>query len=144
MPENTLTVIISGFVGAVVAYLGAVLKDIVATRTFVDKSLLDKRSEVYQSAWEYTELLSHYRGKDEITIEQYEEVSKNLHGWYFHTGGLYLSRRSQKAFSKLQRALIKLSKDGTSLDKEKMRQLGSAFRTELTNDLISRRAARRL
>ena len=144
MPENTLAIIISGFIGATVAYLGAVLKDIVETRTFVDKTLLNKRAELYQTAWEYTELLSIYRSKDNITREQYEQVSKNLHCWYFQTGGLYLSRSSQKAFAKLQKSLIEISTNKVLPDKEHLRRIGSLFRTNLTNDLISRRSARGL
>ncbi len=145
MEDKIIFALISGFVGAVVAYLGAILKDIVDTRTFIDKDLLNKRADLYQSAWEKTELLSKYCGKDDATIEQYGKLSEDLHNWYFQNGGLYLSRNSQKAFANLQTALIELPKDGISNESRKnTRNLGSLFRTELTNDILSRRSARKL
>lgn len=150
MSDKIQIVIISGLVGAVVAYIGAILNDIVMTRSFVDKTLLNKRAELYKEAWKYTELLSNFCGKDDVFIKQYEKVSKDLHSWYFNIGGIYLSALSQRAFSNLQLALINVYNHDIAEEvvsektKEKIRGLGSLFRTRLTDDLLSRRSSRKL
>jgi hypothetical protein len=74
-----------------------------------------------------------------------------LRKWYFDGGGLYLSRSAQKAYAKVQDAIWNLetckdkNKDNDNLieddEYDVIRDRCSKLRTEITKDLLSRKAA---
>ncbi len=78
------------------------------------------------------------------------QLSAALKTWYFEKGGIYLSRRSHKRYSAVQQAL-QVALTGANEDDrvsdevyEAVRKKCSALRTEMTEDLLSRREGSRL
>ncbi|MGH8646275.1 MAG: hypothetical protein ACREX4_18170 [Gammaproteobacteria bacterium] len=139
------TVVISSLVGAAVSYIGAVAKSALDFRTKVDESLIKTRTDVYKVLWKMTALLPKWPRAEDVTYEQIENLSKQFREWYFEEGGIYLSRKAQKAYATLQDTIsdvLKASSPGkvTPKDYDAIRDKCSSLRTEMTEDLLSRRS----
>ena len=144
------TVLVSSFVGALVSFLGAWLKSALEMRSKIDEELLNKRTELYQDLWDKTKILPKWPRKDDVTYENLISFSTDLRKWYYDGGGLYLSRTAQKAFARVQDAIWNQThckdkdekKDKLIKAKEYdvIRIYCSRLRTEITNDLLSRKA----
>ena len=142
--ENISTIIISALVGAVVSFIGAVIKNVLDMRSKINESLRDSRISVYKALWKHTELLPEWPRATDVTYEKLSELSKCLRDWYFSEGGIYLSKQSREAYGDLQRKLDGVVKQNSSgkvsdIDYEVIRGLCHDLRTELTKDLVSRR-----
>jgi hypothetical protein len=141
-------VALSGLMGAVVAYLGAMLKDIVSSRSKIDAALLKKRTELYGKLWSATQVVSKWppnEGLDAIGLRRYSECIAN---WYFDQGGLMLSRRSQVKYVELQKAIWAVIENTKQTEArpnpqeyDRIHAAGSALRTSMTRDIYSRRLA---
>jgi hypothetical protein len=141
--ESLLTVVVSSLVGGLVAYVGAVVKNTLDMRAKVDESLRDKRVAVYQKLWQTTEILPKWPRRTDVTYEGLTQFSQGLRDWYFREGGMYLSRQARKAYGELQDTIVELgtSKTGPITDPvyDEVRDKCSQLRTELTDDILSRR-----
>ncbi len=147
-----VSVAVSAGIGAVVAFIGSAAKSYVDARRAIDVSLRQQREPAYRELWTQTRLFQPWPP----TPASYADVGTfrdELTAWYFRGGGLYLSTASQSAYGHLQAAISDvIEAPGTDqqtaevLDPQWASILGrcSALRTELTNDLLSRRSARRL
>jgi hypothetical protein len=147
---ETSTIILSALIGSIVSYIGSVLKNFIDVRAKVDESLRAKRTPVYEDLWKKTALLPKWSRREDVTYEHLDQFSSELRDWYFNQGGVFLSKRASKAYGNLQDTihyvLCKgkkgiLLKDNSNDDYEKVRVMCSKLRTELTNDLLSRRGA---
>ncbi len=112
----------------------------------IDTDLRDRRTKVYDILWKKTELLPKWPRAPSVTYEKLSKFSEELRDWYFRDGGMYLSRQAQKSYVNLQETItdiLKVKKNGkiTDDDYDTIRDKCSALRTELTNDILSRRAA---
>lgn len=139
------TVVISSLVGAAVSYIGAVAKSALDFRTKVDEGLIKTRTDVYKVLWKKTALLPKWPRAEDVTYEKLEDVSKQFRQWYFEDGGIYLSRKTQRAYASLQDTIsdvVKASSPGkvTPNDYDLVRDKCSRLRTEMTEDLLSRRS----
>ena len=155
MEEHT-TIIFSALVGALVAYIGAVLKNIIDTRSKLDDTLFKLRNETYSKLWEETKLVPMWPKRDDIKYSDIKVYSNKLNTWYYEIGGIYMSRKAQKAYVDLQRKIWSILEpeepqqkldEQQIIDKKTYKAIhlsGSALRTELTNDLLSRRAPPRV
>jgi hypothetical protein len=146
MSETTLTIITSALIGAVVSYLGAVLKNFIDIRSKVDESLRESRIPVYQVLWIKTSLLPKWPRSKDVTYEMLAQFSVDLRDWYFNQGGMLMSKRARSVYGDLQETIAKvLEKDGRgqmcNTHYDEVRDVCSKLRTELTNDLLSRRSA---
>ena len=143
--ETATHAFLSGLAGALVAYLGAILKDFVSARSKIDASLLKTRSELYQELWNETKVVSRFPPTTGLQAQDLHRYRDKLSKWYFGPGGLMLSRESQKRYVNLQEAISAVIKDMEKLqfneDYGKLQEAGSAMRTSLTNDIYSRRMA---
>ena len=139
------TVIISSFVGAAVSYIGAVVKSALDFRSKVDESLIKTRTDIYKNLWKMTALLPKWPREENVTYEQVENLSKKFRQWYFDEGGIYLSRKAQKAYARMQdtiSSVINTRRAGVIAEKDydAIRDKCSMLRTEITKDLLSRRS----
>ena len=140
------TILFSSLVGALVAYLGALLKNKIDTRTKFDDSLFQKRTEAYSKLWKTTKEVPKWPKRQGVKYSDLKDYSEQLNCWYYEIGGIFMSRKSQRAYASLQEMIW--NSMGNDLDKEiddavyqSVCAAGSALRTELTNDLLSRRSA---
>ncbi len=112
----------------------------------IDTDLRHKRTEVYKELWKSTELLPKWPRASDVTYKDLIKFSNDLKDWYFNKGGIYLSRGAQNRYADLQKTLtyVLMGKDLGKIsnqDYDRVRNKCSALRTELTNDLLSRRGA---
>ncbi|MCB1821906.1 MAG: hypothetical protein KDI73_10055 [Candidatus Competibacteraceae bacterium] len=145
MKELT-TILFSSLVGALVAYLGAILKNKIDTRTRFDDSLFEKRTEAYSKLWETTKAVPKWPKSKGIKNKELEDYSKNPNSWYYEIGGIFMSRSAQRAYAALQETIWEvIAKDlEQEIDEATYQNVytaSSTLRTELTNDLLSRRSA---
>lgn len=155
MADKASIIIISSLVGASVSYLGAVIKNTLDTKSKINESLLEKRTESYKILWDKTRLLPSWPRDATVTYEKLIKLSEDLRDWYFDGGGIYLSRNSQKLYAFLQMIIteiVKENKEGVIASNEddkdneydKIRKACSTLRTSMTDDLLSRRGAPKL
>lgn len=119
---------------------------LLATATTIDSDLRAHRIEVYCELWKKTGLLPQWPRNPQLTYPQLRQFSTDLRDWYFERGGMYLSRNAREAYGKVQEALgsvLAANKGGTVSDPDydSVRTQCSKLRSELTNDLLSRREA---
>jgi hypothetical protein len=144
---------ISAGIGSVVAFLGAAGKSYLDSRRSIDVDLRAKRIEVYQELWKNTGLFRLWPR----TLTSYADArvfQDDVSNWYFERGGLFMSRRSQQAYRRLQSALTTALENRSASIKETdpmppedwsgVRDGCSNLRTALTGDLLSRRSGRRI
>jgi hypothetical protein len=147
--DNLATVIVSALIGAAVSALGAILQSRLAARTKIDESLRTDRIAVYKLLWKKTELLPLWPRTKGVTYEKLEKFSAELRDWYFSDGGLFFSTQARQAYEGLQTQLRDVvqqnaGKGGEEISPEHyetIRSRCSSLRTELTNDLQSRKRA---
>ena len=159
MEDKITIIIISSLVGALVSYLGAVLKNALDTSSRISEHLLEKRTEQYTLLWDITRAIPRWPRDPSITYKNLEKLSQRLRDWYFDGGGIYLSRRSQDAYGKLQETVDCIYKGKTDKEKsaainsdeadetneyDQIRKKCSTLRTLMTDDLLSRRSAPKL
>jgi hypothetical protein len=148
--EDVSLIAISAFVGGMVSYLGAVLKNWLDLRQRVDQALRRKRESLYASLWT---VLAKYPDWSDDATEKYnslEDFSKEITKWYDNAGGMYLSRSATAAVFRLQRVLREIRSKNinsgldTTLspkDNKSIKKRCVKLRKGLTRDLLSRRAA---
>jgi len=123
-----------------------VQKSILATASIVDTDLRNRRIQVYTELWRMTGVLPQWPHNAELTYENLSALTGELRKWYFDQGGMYLSDPARTAYGCVQESLdaVLSQRKGEKVsadDYEKIRQQCSKLRSELTNDLLSRREA---
>lgn len=154
-PALTTTVLSAG-VGAVVGFLSAAGKSYLDSRRKVDEDLRTRRSDPYQELWNKTQRFQLWPRKEAFYTEV-EEFQSQLASWYYHSGGMLLSKSSQRAYQGLQKQLTLIIRVGGGMTKQKQNttpipekewtavEVGcNRLRAALTDDLLSRRSGRRL
>lgn len=145
------SVLLSAAVGLVSGFAGALGKSVLDRRAKVDDGLLARRADLYAELWRMTGILPQYPRDETLTYQRLTDQSAQLRDWYFtRSGGIYLSRPSQRAYLRLQAVIHDLvvaaqarrMQPMTPEDYERARRFGSALRTSLTADLYSRNASR--
>jgi hypothetical protein len=119
---------------------------LLAAATTVDSDLRAHRIEVYSELWKKTGLLPQWPRNQQLTYQQLRQLTTDLRDWYFEHGGMYLSRNARDAYGKVQEAMgsvLTAHEDGvvSELDYDAVRTQCSTLRSELTEDLLSRRGA---
>jgi len=150
MPDDSVLSSTLGAVGAVAGAIGAVagvLGKVIFDRSKrADETIHVKRLEVYPLLWKTTEILPLWPRSATVTCEKLQGFCENLRDWYFKVGGMFLSERSRNAYGRLQQELTDVLKSQpqepllpTGELYERLRHRCSTLRTELTEDLSSRR-----
>jgi hypothetical protein len=113
----------------------------------IDIHLREQRVKVYAIIWQETGILPRWPRATDVKYADILEFSQNLRSWYFNEqGGMWLSTTARKAYGNLQEANTRiLAKRAEGViereDYDTILAKCSTLRTELTNDLVSRRAA---
>jgi hypothetical protein len=112
----------------------------------IDIDLRDRRIRVYKYLWQHTEILPKWPRNPAVTYEALYKFSATLRDWYFQTGGMYLSRDTQKAYVAVQETIRETleEKDSGRVEDEHydaIRDKCSALRTQMTEDILSRKPA---
>lgn len=135
--------------GAILAYLGAILKFRKDLEAAYDKDLRNKRIEVYKELWNQLQLLARYDQPEPLNPRTLEKLSVAMRRWYFETGGLYLSEEARVNYFDLKRAikeLLESAKYGENEilnehDSEVMVEKASLLRARLTQDIGTRKSS---
>jgi hypothetical protein len=121
-------------------------KNLLAQAAAVDTDLRERRIPVYTRLWLLTRLLPKWPRAEGIKRRDLHSLSEHLRKWYFEGGGMFLSSESVEAYKKLQDELARfyserqpLTEPITDEEYDEFRGYCSALRTELTNDIVSRR-----
>ncbi len=145
---DTGNVVVSAIVGGVASVVVAVIASVLNYRTKVDEGLRDTRLTLYKALWKKTELLPKWPRRTDVTYEHLRVFSEDLRKWYFDEGGIFLSRNARSAYGGLQDvigAVLAPEAKGPIADPDydRVRSRCSDLRSQLTDDLLSRRGARR-
>lgn len=116
----------------------------------VDIDLRERRIVAYSELWLTTALLPKWPRAENITYEKLLEFSGSVRDWYFKGNGMYLSENAMHSYKELQNTIHKIlsEKDSGLLEKtedtdhyEIIRGCCSNLRSELTKDIVSRKAS---
>jgi hypothetical protein len=151
--DTTLTVaIITGELGvisgAVVAYVGAIVKYRHELEAEFDKELRKERIRTYPELWRHLELLARYDRPAPLDASHLQELSVAMRKWYFECGGIFLSARTRKSYfdlkGLLRRTMNAPRQEATSgpvdPDAPELVAAASLLRSHLTGDLGGRRS----
>jgi hypothetical protein len=121
-------------------------KNTIAMTMTIDTDLRGRRITVYSELWKKTGDLPKWPRNQELTYQDLHNLSTELRKWYFETGGMYLSEGARVAYGEVQKSLTSVlakGQDGKVIDSDydTIRGKCSTLRTELTDDLLSRREA---
>ena len=119
-------------------------KATVAFASALDVDLRTQRTKAYAVLWGKTGRLPQWPRDEKLQYSDIQTLTEELRDWYFQTGGIYLSESAQKVYGTVQKviqAALSSRKTGfvEGADYKSIREACSALRTELTEDLLSRR-----
>lgn len=146
-----MQVVLSTVAGAVAGFLAALIRSYFESRAKVDEQLHQSRTDLYQELWRQTAILPKWPRATDVTYERLASLCAWLRDWYFGVGdvrervpgGLYLSAPAGKQYARVQELLAAHVGEGPIADQEyeRIRTALSELRTQITEDLLSRRGA---
>ena len=101
--SEVVLLIVSALIGAVTGILTTSWKTRKDLESAYDIELRKQRIEAYRALWKLLQPLAFYSPPGPLTYAGVEDLSKKLRGWYFETGGLFLSERTREPYFDLQR-----------------------------------------
>jgi hypothetical protein len=148
--DTILVALISGLIGFIPTYLGAIVKFRKDLEAEYDKDLRNKRIVVYKDLWKRLQPLAKYSPPEPITYNKIKEILSSLRQWYFEIGGLFMSENSRVSYFTLMDKLKETTEHFTQRDDnllpeeiyEDIRQLSSNLRTYLSKDVGTRQRPR--
>ena len=153
MDLTILVAIITGLFGtasgALVAYLGAILKFRKDLEAAYDKDLREKRIEAYTALWKHLQLLARYDRPKPLNPKTLEELTEAMRDWYFGVGGLYLSEEARASYFDLKQTIQNILTDRKYRpedfleppDRKNVLEKGSVLRARLTRDVGTRKSS---
>ncbi|WP_321475025.1 hypothetical protein [uncultured Paludibaculum sp.] len=144
------TGLVSGVISALLTYFGTRSKIRLEMTVEYDRSLHDKRLELYKDLWPKTEPLARFAPHFTLTYNIVRQVGEETRRWYFGEGGIYLSKRSRKPYFELKERLQEVLDDPT-LEAEPDKPISDAarnaivkaaslLRTSLSDDIRTRKS----
>lgn len=142
-----------GIAGAARSFESSLIKAEDAYRKAVDLNaqidihLREQRIKVYAAIWQATSILPRWPRATDVTYPDILRFSETLRSWFFaEQGGMWLSTDARAVYGDLQETIWQIlpqRAEGviTTEDYDAILAKCSALRKELTNDLLSRRAA---
>ena len=144
--------------GSASAYLAARWKAHKDLEADYDRELRGARIAAYRALWTLLEPLARYAPPGPLTAAVAADLASALRGWYFQTGGLFLSDESRRAYFALQEvraAALAPTPNGTppaapagdpagelgGATRTALRRAGSALRTATARDVGTRRTS---
>lgn len=146
--SSLITGLVSGVISSALTYFSTRSKIRLDMRVEYDKSLHDKRLELYKQLWPKTAPLARFAPHVVLTYHVVRTVSADMRDWYFNEGGIYLSKRSRKPYFALKEQMQHVI-DDMALVEEPDKQIGdkardlilaaaSRLRTSLADDIGTR------
>ncbi|HEU0015498.1 MAG TPA: hypothetical protein VFQ45_17580 [Longimicrobium sp.] len=123
----------------------------VAFSAAVDTDLRERRIGHYTALWKLTSVLPKWPRDTDVAYADLHRLSARMRDWYFSGSGMFLSTESIEKYKAVQDAIAGLlgtrqahamNERLATPDYEHIRRLCSGLRTELTRDVVSRRASR--
>jgi hypothetical protein len=102
--DTILIALISGLIGFVPTYLGAILKYRKDLEMEFDKSLREERMKAYAPLWKCLKILSKHPSRN-VEYKELANLLKQLHIWYFESG-MFLSESSRNNLFDLKECII--------------------------------------
>ena len=146
---SLLTALASAAISSVLTYFSTRSKIRLDMTVEYDKSLRDKRLELYKELWPKTKPLARFSAEP-LTYNVAKALSLEMSNWYFREGGIYLSKRSRKPYFHLKRQLQRVIDDRTLATQpdaeikgklpDAIQDAASRLRTVLADDIRTRRA----
>jgi hypothetical protein len=154
MPQIDASTLLAGFIGgalsSIVTYFSTRSRIRLEMTVEYDKSLREKRLELYKQLWPKTQPLGRFAPHATYTYNAIASVSNDMNEWYFAEGGIYLSKRCRKPYFALKQRLQTVIEDSSLAVKpespigdETRRAIIDAagrLRTTLSDDIRTRRA----
>lgn len=142
-----MAALVGGVISAAGTYLGIRWRIRHELEATYDEGLRTLRLGSYGTLWALTADLAAFAPDRAPTVTKLKKLSAELTGWYYDTGGLYLSEDTRNACVALQRALWAVTTSERSLRGgriddatfESLRKIASGLRTEMTYDVGTRR-----
>lgn len=138
--------IITGLTGLVTGIIGTAWRAGVGLATRYDADVRTKRLEVYAVLWSSIKVLDLRARPTTMTVAEVRVLLEAVTEWYHDTGGLLMSRATQRRFATLQRALVAAAGEDPPADAPvspatlaRLIDSASALRTSTTDDVLSRR-----
>jgi hypothetical protein len=140
-----------GFVSAVITYFSTRAKTRLELAVEYDKKLQENRLEAYKKLWGMLESLARFGREKPVTYEELRKISNATREWYFHEGGIYLTRESRAPYFHMKELIQPVLDNKEFADKptapipdqalEEIIRTGSSLRTSLSDDIGTKRAS---
>ena len=144
-----VTGVVSATIGALSAYVGAVVKYRREIEAEFDKGIRSERIRTYPELWKHLEVLARFDRPSTLDVRHIQTLSVAMRKWYFETGGIYLSEATRNSYFDLKALLqrdidsVNLTADGPTevVNAPELVAAASLLRAHLTKDLGSRRSS---
>jgi len=144
--SDALVPIVTALAGLVSGIVAASWRTGLGLAARYDADIRDKRLAAYAKLWSSLKGLDRRARPLSMTLGDALELLEQLTDWYHETGGLLMSRATQRKFADLQQLLVEATSTKaaaeTELSTAMLSQLiaaVSALRTSTTQDILSRR-----
>ncbi len=148
--QSVLVGAVAGLVSAVLTYVSTRYKTRLELTAEYDKELQQGRLKAYTELWGILDKFPRYGREQPITHAVFVQVSNKTRDWYFHDGGIYLTRASRKPYFEMKELMEPLFQEAvkgsptTELEEERINPIieaGSTLRTSLSDDIGTKRAS---
>jgi hypothetical protein len=144
-----LTGVFGLITGALVAYMGAILKFRKELEAEYDKDLRKERLRVYTNLWSRLDILARFDRPKPLTVTVMRELTESMRKWYFEEGGLYLSEGARGAYFSLKQTIQSIIENPDyqpdhllgAEDSRRVLGLASTLRAQLTKDVGTRKSS---
>lgn len=133
-----------GAIGVAVGGAATYIQGALAARAKTGEGLRDLRLAAYPAIWQETAVVSQHPPAD-VTWSDIKTLQLGCRRWYYATGGLFLSQRSQERYTELQKLLGARLVGRADLDQvddpdyDTIAKACSDLRKSMTQDLATRR-----
>ena len=140
----------AGLVSAVLTYFSTRYKTRLELTAEYDKELQQSRLKAYTQLWGILDKFPRYGREHPLTYGVFVEVSNETRKWYFHDGGIYLTKASRKPYFEMKKLMEPLFREAiegppTAVFQDErllpIIEAGSALRTSLSDDIGTKRAS---
>jgi len=150
--QSALIALGSGAVASAVTHVATRAKIRLDLAAEYDKELQETRRSAYVLLWAMLEPLARYGRERKTTHADLVDISNKTRTWYFHTGGIYLTQASREPYfhwKDLMQLVLddpryagKPELEVNELDLQRIRAAASSLRTQLSDDIGTKRLSR--
>ena len=141
----------AGLVSAIVTYFSTLWKTRLELTVAYDKDLQQSRLAAYAELWGIMVKIATYGREGPVTYDVLRQMSNETRDWYFHKGGIYLTRASRKPYFEMKKLMQPILDDPQrytdargNIRNEFLKPIiaaGSTLRTSLSDDIGTKRVS---